>query len=293
MSIAIFVQLLSNSILLFTATFVYGASNILPTQDKPLRKVFLGMILGGFSLLIMYNAVSFEPGIFYDTRSVLMSVVAGFFPGLTSVTTTIIATIYRIVRGGSGVYAGVLTFLSAAAPTKLMEVAPYYIQTGMGATFPGALSKMLLQPQSLSVDRPALSAWLCQHIDDDGFATRVARRHPMGDNRHNYPAGHVDLSGRHRIRRCFDPSSNRPIEIPRKHSPNPLSLASVARQSGKHLHLRPRYQILLLILQPLPRNDDAQLRQRPNRRRHESARSNRGSRRPGGDESLLRPRASW
>ncbi|MCK7487620.1 MAG: PAS domain-containing protein [Bacillus subtilis] len=114
MSIAIFVQLLSNSILLFTATFVYGASNILPTQDKPLRKVFLGMILGGFSLLIMYNAVSFEPGVVLRYAIRIDVRRRWFFPGLTSLTTTIIATIYRIVRGGPGVYAGVLSILSAA-----------------------------------------------------------------------------------------------------------------------------------------------------------------------------------
>lgn len=40
----------------------------------------------------------------------------------------------------SGVYGGVLTFLTAAAPIKLFEVAPNYIQTGMGSTFPGALT---------------------------------------------------------------------------------------------------------------------------------------------------------
>jgi TRAP-type C4-dicarboxylate transport system substrate-binding protein len=40
----------------------------------------------------------------------------------------------------SGVYGGVLTFLTAAAPIKLFEVAPFYTQTGMGSTFPGALT---------------------------------------------------------------------------------------------------------------------------------------------------------
>ncbi len=40
----------------------------------------------------------------------------------------------------SGVYGGVLTFLSAGVPIKLHEVAPNWIATGMGATFPGALS---------------------------------------------------------------------------------------------------------------------------------------------------------
>jgi TRAP-type transport system periplasmic protein len=40
----------------------------------------------------------------------------------------------------SGVFDGVLTFISAAVPIKLFEVGPYLTQTGMGATFPGGIS---------------------------------------------------------------------------------------------------------------------------------------------------------
>jgi len=71
----------------------------------------------------------------------------------------------------SGVYAGVLTFLSAAAPTKLMEVAPYYIQTGMGATFPGALSMNRqawdrLGPEGQSAVRAASDAYVARFVSD-------------------------------------------------------------------------------------------------------------------------------
>lgn len=40
----------------------------------------------------------------------------------------------------SGVFDGVLTFISAAVPIKLFEVGPYLTQTGMGSTFPGGIS---------------------------------------------------------------------------------------------------------------------------------------------------------
>ena len=60
----------------------------------------------------------------------------------------------------SGVYGGVLTFLSAAAPIKLFEVAPNYIQTGMGATFPGALSMNLTFLHIGMITGPALAGIL-------------------------------------------------------------------------------------------------------------------------------------
>ncbi|MEY2770617.1 MAG: hypothetical protein RIQ38_1036 [Pseudomonadota bacterium] len=69
----------------------------------------------------------------------------------------------------SGVYSGVLTFLSAAAPIKLMEVAPNYIQTGMGATFPGALSMNKqtwdrLGPEGQAAVRVAAEAYATRYV---------------------------------------------------------------------------------------------------------------------------------
>jgi diguanylate cyclase (GGDEF)-like protein/PAS domain S-box-containing protein len=113
MNLTIFIQLLSNSILLFTATFVYGTSNIQPSQEKPLRKVFMGLILGGVSMLIMYNAVAVGEA-FYDTRTVLLSIIGGFFPGWSTLTATAMAFGYRLIRGGAGVYAGTLSIVSSA-----------------------------------------------------------------------------------------------------------------------------------------------------------------------------------
>ncbi len=69
----------------------------------------------------------------------------------------------------SGVYSGVLTFLSAAASIKLMEVAPNYIQTGMGATFPGALSMNKqtwdrLGPEGQAAVRVAAEAYATRYV---------------------------------------------------------------------------------------------------------------------------------
>lgn len=79
----------------------------------------------------------------------------------------------------SGVYGGVLTFLSAAAPIKLFEVAPNYIQTGMGATFPGALSMNKqtwdkLGPEGQAAVRVAADAYAARYVTETQAAITAA-----------------------------------------------------------------------------------------------------------------------
>lgn len=61
----------------------------------------------------MINAWEMRDGVFFDTRTVMISVTALFFSPLTSVIATLIPTVYRIFIGGAGVYAGVLSMVSA------------------------------------------------------------------------------------------------------------------------------------------------------------------------------------
>lgn len=70
----------------------------------------------------------------------------------------------------AGVYEGVLTFLTAAAPIKLFEVAPNYVQTGLGATAPGGLSinKRVwdrLGPEGQAAFRAAADAYAVAYIE--------------------------------------------------------------------------------------------------------------------------------
>lgn len=70
----------------------------------------------------------------------------------------------------SGVYGGVLTFLTAAVPIKLFEVAPHFVQTGMGATAPGGLSINKrawerLGPEGQAAFRVAAEAYTVAYID--------------------------------------------------------------------------------------------------------------------------------
>ena len=105
-----FTDLAQNAILLFALVFVYATTNF-NAKTNTYRKVLLGLLIGGFTVLIMLNPWKIEEGLFFDTRSVLLSVSGVFYGAIPTLLAGMIAAIYRISVGGSGVYAGVLTIV--------------------------------------------------------------------------------------------------------------------------------------------------------------------------------------
>jgi len=73
--------------------------------------ILRGFLFGLITVGIMTFPVVLSEGAIFDTRSVLISVVALIFPLPTSIIATSIALIYRIIIGGIGVYAGCLSIL--------------------------------------------------------------------------------------------------------------------------------------------------------------------------------------
>lgn len=106
-------DLLRNSILLFGLIFVYGALNFRPNETKLIKIIVAGLLIGFFTIMIMMNPWQFETGTSYDTRSVILSVAAVFFNPIASLIAMIASVIYRIILGGDGVIAGVLSIITA------------------------------------------------------------------------------------------------------------------------------------------------------------------------------------
>lgn len=114
MNLEMFSSLVSNATLLFALAFIYGASNIRPTQQSKVRQILLGLLIGLFAIVIMMSSWQMPSGAFYDTRSILISVSGAFFGGYTTIVASIIAIIYRLWRGNEGVWAGVMTIVTSA-----------------------------------------------------------------------------------------------------------------------------------------------------------------------------------
>ncbi|PKK97699.1 MAG: hypothetical protein CVV57_10975, partial [Tenericutes bacterium HGW-Tenericutes-2] len=119
-------DLVRNSILLFGLIFVYGALNFKPNETKRIKIIVAGLMIGFFTIMIMMYPWRFETGtsatIFYDTRSVILSVAAAFFNPLATLIAMIASVTYRIIIGGDGAIAGVLSIITASGIGLLWRV---------------------------------------------------------------------------------------------------------------------------------------------------------------------------
>lgn len=108
------IYLLQNVALLFALVFLYAATNFNPQARELRKKIFIGLVVGGFAVLVMNFPWKLEEGIFYDARSILLSITGAFFGAIPTAIAGVIALMYRIYRGGDGVYAGSLTIITSS-----------------------------------------------------------------------------------------------------------------------------------------------------------------------------------
>lgn len=106
-------DILVNIILLFGLVFIISLSNSTIHAKKKWMHVLFGINIGIITIIIMMNAWEMRPGLFFDTRSVMIAVTSLFFSYTTSILAALIAIVYRIYIGGSGVIAGSLSIVCA------------------------------------------------------------------------------------------------------------------------------------------------------------------------------------
>lgn len=94
--------LLSNAVFLLALVLIYGESNLALKSKQKLKLILIGFVIGVFGVLIMMNSWRFgdstDPNntIFYDTRSVLISVTGVFFGAIPTIVASVITVAYRI-----------------------------------------------------------------------------------------------------------------------------------------------------------------------------------------------------
>ncbi|WP_020677547.1 ATP-binding protein [Geopsychrobacter electrodiphilus] len=110
-----FTGLFNNAILLLAMGVIYDALGIHNLRRSIVRDILSGLLIGLVGIGVMLTPWSLAPGIFFDTRSVLLSLCALFFglrPTLIAVAMTLAL---RAFQGGAGVYVGSLVIVSSAA----------------------------------------------------------------------------------------------------------------------------------------------------------------------------------
>ncbi len=98
-----------------------------------------GFLFGIFTVLGMNNAFELEPGLFFDGRSIILSI-AGMFGGpVTAAIAFIVAALYRIYLGGTGLWMGIMVIFSSAFLGTLFyylkkyytNISPYVFYIGL------------------------------------------------------------------------------------------------------------------------------------------------------------------
>ena len=75
----IFTSLLYNMVLLLGLAVVYDAIPLRPAANRRGASILSGLLIGLIGVTVMLNPWHLAPGIFYDTRSILLSVAGLFF----------------------------------------------------------------------------------------------------------------------------------------------------------------------------------------------------------------------
>ncbi len=115
MESAVIMTLLNNIALLLAMSVAYEMIYFLPLRLRRFQSWITGFAFSVICFAIMNMPFTLQQGLFYDTRSVLISVTALLFGWIPTIMIVVTAIAFRLSVGGVGVYMGVAVILSSAA----------------------------------------------------------------------------------------------------------------------------------------------------------------------------------
>ncbi len=104
-----FVDLFNNAALLITLSAFYGILLRIRRKHTLAFGFVSGFWFGGIAILGMMIPFVLQPGVIFDGRSVILTLSGFFGGGISALISMVIAGTYRLIIGGSGVWAGVST----------------------------------------------------------------------------------------------------------------------------------------------------------------------------------------
>lgn len=111
---SIVIGLIRNIALLMTFSILYDHFWTNKIKSKNLIfKLIAGAFLGFVAIILILTPWNYTDGVFFDTRSVMLSISGLFFGPIPTIVAVIIATAYRLSIGGAGVYMGVAVIVTS------------------------------------------------------------------------------------------------------------------------------------------------------------------------------------
>ena len=114
MNNSIIVGLLQNTAILLALAMFYENFWLVNKDNKRLKaKLITGIILGGIGTILMFTPWVLEPGVVFDTRSVMLSIAGLFFGLIPTIIAIIITGLVRFYIGGEGIYMGIAVIITS------------------------------------------------------------------------------------------------------------------------------------------------------------------------------------
>ncbi|MFP4177707.1 MAG: HD domain-containing phosphohydrolase [Acholeplasmataceae bacterium] len=108
------IALSQNALYLLLLAFIYSLTNVNPYTRRQSTQILIGIAIGLSLILIMSTPSVIEEGLFFDTRTILLSLSGVFFGLVPTAIGGLFAIVYRIFVGGAGVYTGIATITLSA-----------------------------------------------------------------------------------------------------------------------------------------------------------------------------------
>ena len=106
--------MINNASLLLMISVIYEITYFIPKKRSRFRPYISGVLIALICIAIMSMPFTIQPGIIYDTRSILISVTGLIFGFVPTVITVLGAAIFRLSLGGAGVSPGLATIAASA-----------------------------------------------------------------------------------------------------------------------------------------------------------------------------------
>lgn len=106
-----FIDLLYNAILLIALGVIYDALNLEFIKNKTIHELTSGLLVGLLGLAVMNTSWELTPGMFFDTRWVLISLCGLFFGLVPTLIAGVMMVSLRLYIGGEGVLVGSLVVI--------------------------------------------------------------------------------------------------------------------------------------------------------------------------------------
>lgn len=112
---SILTPLIHNAALLLAMGVVFDSLGIQNLRNYLLQRSLSGVLIGLIGLGLMFSSWEMQPGIFFDTRWILVSLCGLFFGLVPTLIAVVMMVAFRIYQGGDGFLIGSLVIVSTAA----------------------------------------------------------------------------------------------------------------------------------------------------------------------------------